>query len=223
MVLPRDWFSRSTGSLGLWAVRRACPWPRVLEDSSCLDSAPLTRWGVKPWPFWDQELSNLVSRNSNFPSSPQILQITDSTARLQIQPAHYKWSPVWVNNNYEWSCWFDLLWKFIWTIKWLLRTPVIVHFQWIQQPSLPLLEKLKNEQCFVVSAALNRPSIPSSWFVMIVWSYLFKGWLHLIVVTCCLGFECSSRRSASALERLPLVTAFLIRLLLRRRTEEEEN
>lgn len=113
-------------------------------------------WTQHHWPtgVWnpdltgDQELNNLVSRDSNFMSSPQILQITDSTAHHQIQSAHHKWSPVWVNNNYEWSCWFDLLWKFIWTFKQFLHTLVIVHFQWIQHLLLPLLEKLKKLTVF---------------------------------------------------------------------------
>lgn len=92
----------------------------VLEGCA---TAPV--WTPNWWPtgLWspdltgDQELNNLVSRDSNFPRSLQILQITDSTARHQIRSAHHKWSPVWVNNNYEWSCWFDLLWTFIWSIK----------------------------------------------------------------------------------------------------------
>lgn len=154
----------------LWLkVSRTCPgliyqinWlPRSL---GCKKSAPVSSgpggrhqqnapvWTQHRWPtgVWnpdltgDQELNNLVSHDSNFTSSPQILQITDSTAHHQIQSAHHKWSPVWVNNNYKWSCWFDLLWKFIWTFKQFLHTLVIVHFHWIQHLLLPLLEKLKN-------------------------------------------------------------------------------
>lgn len=159
----------------------------------------------------------VISRAARKSSRLQTRLLTTRSSPLTINGA------VWVNNNYEWSCWFDLLWKFIWTFKRFLHTLVIVHFQWIQHLLLPLLEKLKNWQCFVVNAALNWPPIPSSWFVIIFRRYLFKspGYLRLIVFTCCLG--CSSRHSASALERLPLVIAFLIRLLLRRRTEQEEN
>lgn len=146
----------------------------------------------------------------------KILQITDSTVRHQIRPAHHKWSPVWVNNNYEWSCWYDLLRRFIWTFK---RHSALTLSFWLHHLSLPLLEKLKNKQHFVVSAAPKRPPIPSSRFVMIVRSYLFKSpdCLDLIIFTSCLGLKCSSRRSAPALEHLPLVTVFLIRLPLRRR------
>lgn len=60
---------------------------------------------------------------------------------------------------------------------------------------------------------------------MIVSGYLFKspGCLHLLVFTCCLGFECSSRPSASALEHLPLATCHCFPNKAAAENGEEEN
>lgn len=89
------------------------------------NSYRLRVWTRHQWPtgVWnpdltgDQEWNNLVSRDSNFVSSPENPPDYRLDCLPPDQPAHHKWSPVWVNNNYEWRCRYGLLWRFIWTFK----------------------------------------------------------------------------------------------------------